>query len=158
LTIFEEISDFMNINEVIDLFKMGKATAKSHMRNLIEIAAADGGLGIEEQRLLNYAAQRNSISSSELQEMQRSVADIRFQVPGSDREKFNQLYDLVHMMSVDKNIHVEEQRLCEIFAIKFGFRKEIVREMIDLIRQNIEKWIGPEETMRAIVAKMKVFD
>ena len=148
----------MNINEVIDLFKMGKATAKSHMRNLIEIAAADGGLGIEEQRLLNYAAQRNNISLLELQEMQRNLPNVRFQVPGSDREKFNQMYDLVHMMSVDKNVHVEEQRLCEIFAIKFGFRKEIVREMIELIRENIEKWIGPEETMRAVVAKMKVFD
>jgi uncharacterized tellurite resistance protein B-like protein len=148
----------MNINDVIELFKMGKATAKSHMRNLIEIAAADGGLGIEEQRLLNYAAQRNNISLQELQEMQRNLSDIRFQIPGSDREKFNQLYDLVHMMSVDKNIHVEEQRLCEIFAIKFGFRKEIVREMIDLIIQNIEKWIGPEETMRDVIAKMKVFD
>jgi len=148
----------MNINEVIDLFKMGKATAKSHMRNLIEIAAADGGLGIEEQRLLNYAAQRNNILLSELQEMQRNLAEVRFQVPASDREKFHQMYDLVHMMSVDKNIHAEEQRLCEIFAIKFGFRKEIIREMIDLIRENIEKWIGPEETMRTVVAKMKVFD
>jgi len=148
----------MHITDVIDLFKMGKATAKSHMRNLIEIAAADGGLGTEEQRLLNYAAQRNNISSTELQEMQRNPSDIRFQVPGSDREKFNQMYDLVHMMSVDKNIHLEEQRLCEIFAIKFGFRKEIVREMIELIRDNIEKWVGPEETMRDVVAKMKVFD
>ena len=148
----------MNINDVIELFKMGKTTAKSHMRNLIEIAAADGGLGIEEQRLLNYAAQRNNISLQELQEMQRNLAEVRFQVPGSDREKFSQLYDLVHMMSVDKNIHVEEQRLCEIFAIKLGFRKEVVREMIDLIIQNIEKWIGPEETMRDVVAKMKVFD
>jgi uncharacterized tellurite resistance protein B-like protein len=148
----------MNINDVTELFKLGKATAKSHMRNLIEIAAADGGLGIEEQRLLKYAAQRNDISSSDLQEMQQNPSNVKFQVPGSDREKFNQLYDLVHMMSVDKNIHVEEQRLCEIFAIKFGFRKEIVREMIDLIRENIEKWIGPEETMRAVMAKMKVFD
>ncbi|HEY5748114.1 MAG TPA: hypothetical protein VIU12_18715 [Chryseolinea sp.] len=148
----------MNINDVIELFKMGKATAKSHMRNLIEIAAADGGLGTEEQRLLNYAAQRNNISSPELQEMQRNPSNVRFQVPASDREKFNQMYDLVHMMSVDRDIHVEEQRLCEIFAIKFGFRQEIVREMIVLIRQNIEKWVGPEETMHTVMAKMKVFD
>jgi uncharacterized tellurite resistance protein B-like protein len=148
----------MNINDVIDLFKRGKATAKSHMRNLIEIAAADGGLGTEEQRLLNYAAQRNNISSTELQEMQRNLSEVRFQVPGSDREKFNQMYDLVHMMSVDKDIHVEEQRLCEIFAIKLGFRKESIREVIDVIRENIEKWIGPEETMRALAAKTKIFD
>ena len=34
----------MNFKDILDLFKLGKATAKSHMRNLIEIAAADGSL------------------------------------------------------------------------------------------------------------------
>jgi hypothetical protein len=61
-------------------------------------------------------------------------------------------------MSVDKNIHAEELRLCEIFAIQFGYRKEIVREMIELIRQNIEKWIGPEETMKMVLRDMNIFD
>lgn len=56
----------MNFNDIINLFRQGKATAKSHMRNLIEIAVADGGFGIEEQRLLEYAALRNNISKSQL--------------------------------------------------------------------------------------------
>lgn len=148
----------MGVNDILELFKLGKASAKSHMRNLIEIAAADGGLGIEEQRLLEYAAIRNNISSSQLKEIQANISNIKFQAPGSARDKFFQLYDLVHMMTVDKNIHVDEMRLCEIFAIKFGYRKEVVREMIELIRQNIEKWIGPEETMRTVLRDMKVFD
>jgi uncharacterized tellurite resistance protein B-like protein len=148
----------MNFKDIIDLFKQGKATAKSHMRNLIEIAVADGGFGIEEQRLLEYAAQRNNISTSQLKDIQSNASIVRFEVPGSEEEKFFQLYDLVHMMSVDKNIHAEELRLCEIFAIKFGYRKEIVREMIEMIRQNIEKWIGPAETMQTILRTVKVYE
>jgi uncharacterized tellurite resistance protein B-like protein len=148
----------MNFKDIIDLFKQGKATAKSHMRNLIEIAVADGGFGIEEQRLLEYAAQRNNISKSQLSDIQSNASIVRFEVPGSEEEKFFQLYDLVHMMSVDKNIHAEELRLCEIFAIKFGYRKEVVREMIEMIRQNIEKWIGPAETMLTILRTVKVYD
>ena len=62
------------------------------------------------------------------------------------------------MMSVDENIHAEELRLCEIFAIKFGYRKEVVREMIDLIRDNIIKWVGAKETMQSIVRSMKIYD
>lgn len=62
------------------------------------------------------------------------------------------------MMSVDENIHSEELRLCEIFAIKFGYRKEVVREMIELIRQNIGKWIGAKETMQTIFRTIKVYD
>ena len=41
----------MNFKDILNLFKIGKASAKSHMRNLIEIAASDGSLGDEEQRL-----------------------------------------------------------------------------------------------------------
>ena len=148
----------MTFTEIIDLFRNGKATAKSHMRNLIEIAAADGGFGIEEQRLLQYAALRNNISESQLKDIQATVSKIRFEVPRSEEVKFFQLYDLVHMMSVDKSIHSEELRLCEIFAIKFGYRKEVVREMIEMIRQNTEKWIGPKETMQTVLRTFKVYD
>ena len=148
----------MGINDIVGLFKVGKASARSHMRNLIEIAAADGNLGTEEQRLLEYAALRNNISKEQLKVIQENISNIRFEVPGSSRDKFFQLYDLVHMMTVDKNIHQEELRLCEIFAIKFGYRKEVVREMIELIRQNIEKWVGPDETMKIVSREMKVFD
>lgn len=148
----------MNVTDIIDLFKIGKASAKSHMRNLIEIAAADGGLGSEEQRLLEYAALRNNISTSELNDIQGDLSKVRFEVPRSEREKFYQLYDLVHMMSVDKNLHHEEVRLCEIFAIKFGYRKEVVREMVEMIRQSIEKWTDPKETMQTVLQKIKVYD
>lgn len=148
----------MDITDIIDLFKIGKGSAKSHMRNLIEITAADGSLGEEEQRLLEYAAIRNNISREELKKIQENPSKVRFAVPASKQDRFHQLYDLVHMMSVDKNIHPEELRLCEIFAIKFGYRKEVVREMIDLIRQNIENWVGPKETMQDILGKLKVYD
>lgn len=146
----------MNIPDIINLFKHGKASARSHMRNLIEIAAADGSLGVEEQRLLEYAALRNDISREQLKAIQANTSAIRFEAPKGQRDKFYQLYDLVHMMTVDKNIHPEELRLCEIFAIQFGYPKEIVREMIERIRQNIEKWIGTEETMQMVLREMNV--
>ena len=148
----------MSFEDIIDLFKLGKATAKSHMRNLIEIAAADGSLVGEEQKLLEYAAHRNNISTVQLKDIQADISKVRFKVPRNEEGKFFQLYDLVHMMSVDKNIDGEELWLCEIFAVKFGYRKEIVREMIQLIHQNIEKWIGPKETMEMVLRTMKVYD
>lgn len=148
----------MNIQDIIDLFKLGKTSAKSHMKNLIEMASADGSLGNEEQRLLEFAALRNNISAAQLKEIQENISKVRFEIPGNEEDKFTQLYDLVHMMSVDKNIHAEELRLCEIFAIKLGYRKEVVREMIELIRQNIENWVGPKETMQMVMHKMNVYE
>ena len=148
----------MNFKDIINLFKQGKATAKSHLRNLIEIAAADGGFGGEEQRFLEYIALRNNISREELANLQADTSKIPFEVPKSPQEKFSQFYDLVHMMYVDKNIHTEELKLCELFAIKFGYRKEAIREMIETIRVNIENWIGPEETMELVSRSIKIYD
>lgn len=148
----------MSFKDILNLFKIGKATAKSHMKNLIEIAAADGNLAGEEQRLLEYAAYRNNISALQLKEIQADVSKIPFDVPSNELDKFTQLYDLVHMMTIDKDIHGEEMRLCEIFAIKFGYRKEVVRQMIEMIRQNIEKWVGPKETMQSVLKELKVYD
>jgi len=148
----------MTFNDIIDLFKQGKATARSHMRNLIEIAAADGTFTDEEQRLLEYVAMRNNISASQLRNIRAHTSTIRFEVPKSDEEKFFQLYDLVHMMSVDKDIHEEEFRLCEIIAVRFGYRKETVREIIAHISNNIKEWIGPQETMDEIKHAIKGYN
>jgi uncharacterized tellurite resistance protein B-like protein len=148
----------MNFTDIINLFKQGKATAKSHLRNLIEIAAADGGFADEEQRFLEYIAQRNNITPEQLKEIQADASKVPFEVPKSERERFFQLYDLVHMMYVDKNIHSEELRLCELFAIKFGYRLGAVREMIETIRLNIENWKGPEETMQLVSRNIKLYN
>ncbi|MBT1697790.1 hypothetical protein KK083_12935 [Fulvivirgaceae bacterium PWU4] len=148
----------MNFKDIISLFKQGKATANSHLKNLLEIAAADGGLADEERRFLEYIAQRKNISLQELKDLQADSSAVPFEVPKSEREKFSQLYDLVHMMSVDKNIHSEELRLCELFAIKFGYRKEAVHELIDAIRQSIENWVGPDETLKAVSQKIKLYN
>ena len=148
----------MDFKDILDLFKQGKASARSHMRNLIEIAVADGGFAVEEQRLLEYAAMRNDISSSELKKIRANASQTRFKVPGNENEKFLQLYELVQMMTVDENIHAEEMRLCEIFAIKFGYRKEIVREMIEIIKDNIKNWVGAKETLQSISKSMKIYE
>jgi uncharacterized tellurite resistance protein B-like protein len=147
----------MNFN-IIALFRQGKSTVKSHIKNLVEIATADGGLVGEEQRFLDYIAQRNNISPAELKNILTNASKVSFEVPKSEQERFFQLYDLVHMMSVDKTIHSEEVRLCEVVAIKFGYRKEAIKEVIETIRVNIENWIGPGETMQLVSRSIKIYN
>ena len=45
------------------------------------------------------------------------------------------------MMSIDNDVHSEEQNLCNLFAIKFGYKREISRDLIEAIRQNIKNGI-----------------
>lgn len=52
------------------------------------------------------------------------------------------------MMSIDKSIHSEELKLSHIFAVKFGYKREYIKELIETIQGNIEHGQGHDETMK----------
>ncbi len=140
----------MKFTDILNLFKQGKSTAHSHMKNLIEIAAADGHFDNIEYDLLLKIAKRNGISESKLKSIQQKPENIEFEIPENAEEKFSQLYDLVHMMIVDNDVHQEEMKLCNLFAIKFEYKKEHIDEIIKTIKANIENGNDASNTMSRI--------
>jgi uncharacterized tellurite resistance protein B-like protein len=140
----------MNFSEILNLFHQGKGSAKSHMKNLIEMAAVDGNFEEIEYDLLKTIAKRNSISESQLKQIKQNPGGVKFEIPADKKLKFHQLYDLVHMMSVDSSIHDEELKLCNLFAIKFGYQREKVRELVETIRSNIQNGQTHDETMKRV--------
>jgi uncharacterized tellurite resistance protein B-like protein len=140
----------MNFVEIISLFKQGKGTARSHMKNLIEMAAVDGNFDLVEYDLLKKIAKRNNISESQLKSIHDNPAKIDFQLPAEKREKFDQFYDLVHMMSIDNSVHQEEMKLCNLFAVKFGYSREKAGEIIKSIQSNIQNNQTHQETYKRI--------
>lgn len=140
----------MKFSEILTLFKQGKGTARSHMKNLIEMAAVDGNFDTVEYELLKTIAKRNGISEAQLKEIRSNPNHVEFEVPADRREKFHQLYDLVHMMSIDNAVHQEESKLCHLFAIKFGYNRDKVKDLIDSVRNNILNKQGHDETMKRV--------
>ena len=140
----------MDFTELLSMFRQGKGTAKSHMKNLIEMAAADGNFADVEFTLLKSIAKRNNISESQLAQIRRNPSDTTFEVPTDGKEKFSQLYDLVRMMAVDSSIHEEERKLSNLFAIRFGYPKEKVDELVAVIQSNIKNNQTPDETMKRV--------
>jgi uncharacterized tellurite resistance protein B-like protein len=120
------------------------------MKNLIEMAAADGNFQDIEYDLLKKIAKRNGISENQLTEIKSNPSAIAFEVPVDEKEKFHQLYDLVHMMSVDNQVHSEEQKLCQLFAIRFGYKRATVSDLIDTVRLNITNGINHDEAMKRV--------
>ncbi len=118
------------------------------MKNLIELAAVDGNFDDVEYDLLRQIAKRNGVSTSQLESIRSNPAGISFEIPTDDRERFNQLYDLVQMMSVDQNVHEEERKLCNLFAIKFGYPRPKVKELVETLRLNIINGQTHEEAFK----------
>ena len=132
----------MKLHELLGLFREGNATAKSHMRNLLEVALADGQFEPAEYDLLKKLARKYHITEKELENIRGNPVDIEFEVPEDDGEKFEQFYELIQMMIIDDDIDRDEENLCVIFARKFRYRN--VREVIKATEQYIKKGLSPE--------------
>jgi uncharacterized tellurite resistance protein B-like protein len=137
----------MQFSELLSLFKSGKTTVRSHMKNLVEMAAVDGNFQEIEYDLLKKIGKRNGVSESQLKAIKADPGSVAFEVPADAAEKFHQLYDLVHMMAIDNEVHAEEQKLCNLFAVKFGYNRDKTMDLIESIRLNIKNGIGHDEAM-----------
>jgi uncharacterized tellurite resistance protein B-like protein len=138
----------MKFSDILSLFRQGKGTARSHMKNLIEMAVVDGNFDLIEYDLLKKIAKRNGIGEGYLKEIHENPGNIQFELPEDKREKFHQFYDLVHMMTVDNTVHLEEMKLCNLFAVKFGYSRERAQEIIASIQGNIKNNQNPDETLK----------
>ena len=140
----------MNFPEILSLFRQGKGTSKSHMKNLIEMAAVDGNFDDVEYDLLKSIAKRNGISENQLKEIRKNPSGIQFEVPTDKKEKFHQFYDLVNMMVVDNTVHMDEQKLCSLFGVKFGYARPYINDLILAIHANIKNGQDYHETMKRV--------
>ena len=140
----------MNISEFLQLFREGKVGAKSHMKNLLELAYVDGHFDDAENILLNKIAKKHNISEKQLEEIKQNPDAIKFEIPKKDKDKFEQLYDLVSMMLADEYIDTEEFKLCVLFAKKFGYKESNAHEIVDTIAGNLKHGQSSSETMKRV--------
>ncbi|NNF20883.1 MAG: hypothetical protein HKN67_02995 [Saprospiraceae bacterium] len=139
----------MKFSEIIGLFKEGKSTSKSHMKNLLEIAMADSHYDDEEHKLLLKLASKHGVSERELKKIQDNPDAVEFELPESEDEKFEQFYELIHMMTIDQKILDEEMSLCRVFAKKFGYSKP--RDLVEAISLNIQNDQPCDETQKRVI-------
>jgi uncharacterized tellurite resistance protein B-like protein len=140
----------MNLSKIFGFPQVVPNAHKSHVKNLIELAMADGHFADVEKDLLKTIAKKNKISERQLEEIKADLAAIVLAVPTDRHERFYQLYDLVYMMGADKVIHIEEMKMCRSMAEKFGYARGRSQAIIDAIWANIQNGNGHNETYRRI--------
>jgi len=138
----------MKFTELIGLFKEAKATAKSHMKNLLEMAMVVSHFDDYEYQLLKKLAKKYKVSEKELKKIQENPVEVKFVLPVDEKEKFEQFYELIHMMTIDGKIYDEEVNLCIIFAKKFGYKNQ--QELVYALTQNIKNGLPWEETRKRL--------
>ena len=117
---------------------------KSHLLNLAALAKADGHIDSREMNFILAVGKKNGISSAEVQALVSGSKGDNKDLPTTDSERFDQIFDLVDMMLADGIVDETEMDFCIMMAEKLGFRKAIVGVLVRKISQGVKDGLPRE--------------
>lgn len=112
-----------------------KSEQLSHLSNLIALAYADGRLDITEKELLFKIGDQMGLSKNEVEEKIINAEEVDFIFPEKETVRYQQLYDLIEMMTIDGHIHDNEVVLLKKYATRLNFKSEMIDPLISKIKE-----------------------
>ena len=103
----------------------------SFFQNLILVAAADGHLDEQESRFILEMGNRLGLTAEQTQPIADRLDVLSFIVPEDGLQRTLELQTLVQMMLQDGQIDPREYSLCQEYAHRIGYGKEILDDMIN---------------------------
>ena len=103
---------------------------KSYIKNLLELAIADGKLDESEMKAIISIAGNFDLSEQEVMAIKDNHQEIDFTPPSSYSAKVKLLEDLVKIMIADHEIDEKEVKICKDLALKLNIASVIVDELI----------------------------
>lgn len=105
---------------------------------LIKLAKSDGEIDASEEALIRKIGFAHGMSDTDIDQLIGSPADqIDFDSLSGD-DRFDTLYNLVHLMKVDGEIFDEEIMYCLNMARKLGYPLEAVMDLYGFVHANVK--------------------
>lgn len=116
-----------------------KTENKEYFKHLVSIAHKDGYLDKHEVSLLCKIGEKLGLGTSNIQKLINGHNPHELlSLPKTDKERFDQLYDVICIMLADDEITEEEIDFSTKLARRLGFGDAIVGELIRNIHYDIE--------------------
>lgn len=110
---------------------------KSHIKDMIGLAAADGHIDQKEIEFICMIAIEWGVSEKELNELFNSPQKVKFNIPQTDAKRWESLLDLVYLMIIDGEIHEKEMIFCISIATALGISPTVIPIIIDSFKNGI---------------------
>lgn len=105
-------------------------THRSHLKNLMVLAMADGHMAIGEEHLLIAIAHRLGLNEVDIEDIKQNLDNIDFLLPRLYDDRIEQLNDLFTLMSVDGHIDEEELEMCRKLGRRYELPDQSIEEML----------------------------
>ena len=105
---------------------------------LINLAAQDGVIDDSERKLLHKIGASHGMTEPEIEELIKNPKKVGNLDDLNEDERFDCLYNLVHLMKVDGQIFDEEISYCMNMAKKLHYPLEAVMELYSLVHANVK--------------------
>ncbi len=120
---------------------------KGHLCNLAALAKADGHIDDREMNFIITVGKKNGMAAADVRKIVAGNTNCLSDLPSTDSERFDQIYDLVEMMLSDGIVDENEMDFCIMMAEKLGFRKAIVGVLVRKISQGVKDGL-PEDRIK----------
>lgn len=110
----------MNIEE---LYESGERKMdRSHFRNLVMIAKADGEISADERVLLDKIGSHIGLSQDQIKDIYKNPHKFSVSTPVSQEERFEQMVNLLQMVNANGTVKDSEMKVLERIAVGIGYR------------------------------------
>ena len=123
---------------------------KSHCKNLIKMASADGHIDDVEMQFLYKIAKRYGVDQEEIDHIIKHPDQYSFTPPANKEDRYEQMINLCHMVLADGVIDEKELIYSEKFAIGLGFPIERANQVVKLILSKIQSGKSDDEVIEAL--------
>jgi len=106
----------------------------SRMKLLINLAKVDGQVADKEKNYLINIGRANGIYPDEIYPLFTQTHDVLIPRSMSDDQKFDLLFSLVQLMKIDERMYQEEITFCGQVAMKLGYDKHAMFELLAQVR------------------------
>ncbi len=123
-----------------DLFESGEHKRNiGHFASIANMAAVDGELNAEEEKMLRRFARKLDIDESEYEEVLKNPKQFPINPPNDADRRLERMHDLFEMIFADHEIDENERKLVEKYAIGLGYTDALAAK---LIKRSIEIYQG----------------
>lgn len=117
---------------------------------LVRQAMDDGAISVEERSYLKYALKTIKLEEKDIKSIIESPMDYSTHPPLEENKRMTILYHLLFMMKSSRTIDFRKEELIHNIGFELGFRYEMIRNLISVVKDYKRKDLPPMALLEEI--------